>query len=961
MIKFILFFILPIISFSQNTIGIPEVINYNKFVYNGGLQNWDIKQDKNGILYFANNEGLLSFNGSFWSLFPLPNGTIVRSVAIGPDNNIYVGGQDEMGYFKPDKAGKLIYHSLLDLIQQKDKSFGDVWDLVVINNDLFFRTPGKIFKLSNNSIVSFKAAAEWLFMGVYHEQLIAQDANEGLVLFNNSSWKIIYPKNTLPFTDVVTSILPSENETYILATLKSGLYKLANNGLTAFTGITNESLKSNRIYCAARISKDRIVVATTNNGVNIMDNEGNFIQSFSKTEGLQNKNVLSVYTDKQSNLWLGLDNGIDFIAYNSAIKQINPFLQDGSGYTARIFHNKLYIGTSNSLFHVGLQDEKDLSFCKGVFTAVANTTGQSWSLTEINDQLILGHHEGAFRVKDEMAQPFSQKTGFWNFLPLTNSNPVTQVIGGNYKGISLFNFAKDQFQDLGPIENFSETSRYIAIENAERIWVSHPYHGVHKIIKTENGYRNTLYTEADGLPSTLNNQVFKIKNEVLVATIKGIYIYNEQLNRFTASAFYKKYFGEKSLRYLKEDADGNIWFISDKILGVFDFSGKTPVITYLPELTNKLLSGFEFIYPVNQNNIFIGGATGIFHINYEKYKTNLPELFIKISSVKIFNKSDSLLFGGYFGNVNEVQIQTNKDIPKINDAWKQIRFEFAAPVFGFTNNLEYSYRLKGFDKDWSEWTKRTEKEYTNLSAGTYTFEVKARSNLGNESAIAGFTFKILPPWYQTIWAILFYILLGVLCLYLLYKWQKKKFISQQLKYEEEQKKLMYILDLERSKKESEIVALQNEKLEADISFQNSELATSAMHLVKKGELISKIKSELSQVMKEVQNPQAIQEIKKLTRALTEDDNMDKEWEHFALHFDKVHSNFLVALKEMHPNITPNELKLSAYLRMNLTTKEIAQLMNISPRGVEISRYRLRKKLQIHTETSLFDYLIKILD
>ena len=151
------------------------------------------------------------------------------------------------------------------------------------------------------------------------------------------------------------------------------------------------------------------------------------------------------------------------------------------------------------------------------------------------------------------------------------------------------------------------------------------------------------------------------------------------------------------------------------------------------------------------------------------------------------------------------------------------------------------------------------------------------------------------------------------------------------------------------------------KLESDIDFKNSELASSAMHLVKKGELLSKIKSELTLIMRSYDNPQATGEIKKLLKSLGEDENIDKEWEAFSKHFDRVHNDFLTALKQKHPNITPTELKLSAYLNMNLSSKEIAQLMNISLRGVEISRYRLRKKLEIPTELSLFDYMVSVVN
>ena len=446
---------------------------------------------------------------------------------------------------------------------------------------------------------------------------------------------------------------------------------------------------------------------------------------------------------------------------------------------------------------------------------------------------------------------------------------------------------------------------------------------------------------------------------MVFATEKGIYNYNQQKDTFEPNPFYQKLFGNQSIRYLKADFSGNIWFIHEKTLGVADFSGKEPSIIYLPELSNKMLSGFEFIYPVNEKNIFLGGEKRFFHINYEKYKKTAPKLQVRIRTVRIISKTDSLLFGGYFTDVNEKQIQSKNDIPEIANKWKSIRFEFASSLFANESNLMYSFRLNGFDQNWSEWTKRTEKEYTNLPEGKYIFEVKVRNNLGNESLTATYSFILLPPWYRATLSIIIYFLLLITGIFFIYKWQKKKFEDQQSKYEEEQKRLLYIHDLELSKTETELIALRNAKLEAEINFKNSELATSAMHLVKKGELITKIKGDLSQVIKGAESPHSTGDLKKMIKTLSEDDNMDKEWELFAKHFDKVHSDFLAELKLKHPTITPNELKLSAYLRMNLSTKEIAQLMNISGRGVEISRYRLRKKLQIATEKSLFDYLIGI--
>ncbi len=956
--RLLIFIFLPLQVVCQNTIGLPDIINYAKPVYKAGLQNWDIKQDKNGIVYFANNEGLLSFDGKYWNNYPLPNKTIVRSVEIAANGYIYVGGQDEIGYFAPAENGRLVFHSLIDEIPKKDRSFGDVWDIGTFKGNTYFRSPTKIFKFTDRTAQVFNAPNEWAFLGTCNGKLYAQDYKNGLLQFENEVWVPVSQNNILPGGDAVTGILSINADSALVTTLKNGLYNLANNKIVIQESVNNTLFKNDRIYAATAVNKNWMALATNNNGVYITDFKGNIIQSFSRTEGLQNNNVLSIYSDSQRNLWLGLDNGIDLVTYNSSIKQIKPLLQDGSGYTAIMYDNRLYMGTSNGLYSVPMQPLPDMSFSKGNFAPVSNTKGQTWGLANINNQLLLGHHEGAFVISNKNAKPIASIKGCWNFVPLSNTFPASQIVAGTYNGLNIFNYTNGQFGFVKSIEGFNESSRFAALDKDNNIWVSHPYHGVFKIAQnTDGSYSTFAYSNTKGLPSLLNNHIYTIKNELLVATEKGIYFYNKEKDSFQPSEFYQKLLGNQSIRYLKADNNGNTWFIHEKSLGVIDFSKKEPAIIQLPELNNKMLSGFEFIYAVNESNIFLGGEKGFYHINYAKYRQSIPKLLVQIRTLRIINQTDSLLFGGY--HKDDKQVQDKKDIPSISYRWKTLRFEYASTLFGYQSNLEYSYRLRGYDNNWSEWTNRTEKEYTNLPAGNFTFEVKVRNNLGNESAVATYSFKVLPPWYYNNWAKAFYLLIGAAGLYFLYKWQEKKFKLQQEKYEEEQKRLRYIHDLELAKTESELVALRNEKLEADINFKNSELASSAMHLVKKGELVSKMKTEIGHVMKGVSNPQAETELKKIIKSISEDDNMDKEWENFTLHFDKVHSDFISALKEKHPGISNNEVKLCAYLRMNLSTKEMAQLMNISVRGVEVSRYRLRKKLELATEVSLFDYLLSI--
>lgn len=958
--KILTLFLFPISVFCQNTIGLPDVVNYNKKTYNGGLQNWDVKQGPNGIIYFANNEGLLSFDGKYWKVNPLPNKTIVRSVEFGNDNKIYVGGQDEVGYFEPNNTGNLIYHSFVPLIAKKDRLFGDVWDIIFKNGDVFFRGIGQIIKITNNSSVIYKAHSEWSFMGLCNGNMYAQDAKNGLMQFKDNAWMPVESQNSLPNNDPISSIFVMQKSKIFITTLKNGFFTLNKNQIIPIQSANLSEIVNKRIFCAIPISDDWMALGTNNDGVYIVNSNGELIQKFSKNEGLQNNNVLSIALDNQKNIWLGLNNGVDFINYDSPIKQLNPNNQKGSGYTAAIYKNNLFIGTSNGLYRALLQSVKDLSFSKGDFNFVNNTAGQNWTLSEINDKLLLGHHEGAFQINEGNAAQISNEPGFWNFTPVSNVFPTSRCIAGSYNGIRFFNYNNNTFSEGDKIPDFNESSRYVVIDKSENYWISHPYHGVFKIqANQQSGFSTKQYTDKNGLPLLLDNQVYKIKNELLIATPKGIYKYNPQKDIFEVDEFYKSILGNQSVRYLKEDNEGNVWFIHEKQLGVIDFTTAKPSIIYIPELNNKMLSGFEFIYPVNKNNIFLGGEIGFFHINYEKYKQRKTALLVKLSAVKILYAKDSLLFGGNYAGNSFNGTQQQSDIPHINYKWNSIHFEYSTSIYGQESNLEYSYKLTGQDKDWSNWGSKSEKDYTNLSPGDYTFELKARNNLGNESKIVSYQFVIVAPWYRSYFAYFFYVILIAWGLSYVYAKQRKKLIIQKQKHDEEQKRLSYLHQLEIDQASTELINLRNEKLQSEIDFKNSELATSAMHLVQKGEILSKIKSELTQLMKSIDDASKVSEIKKIIKVVSEDEKVDKDWEHFAQHFDKVHSDFMVILKEKHDNITPNELKLCTYLRMNLSTKEIAQLLNITVRGIEISRYRLRKKLGIKTEVTLFDYLMSI--
>jgi ligand-binding sensor domain-containing protein/DNA-binding CsgD family transcriptional regulator len=940
----------------QNTIGLPDIINFSKQAFKAGAQNRQIKQDKRGVMYFANNEGLLTFDGINWKAYPLPNRSIVRSIEFGPDNNIYAGGQDEFGYFAPDKNGRLQFHSLKHLLPENERSFTDVWEIIFYRDWIFFQTSNSIYQLSDGHCTVYKSG-HWRFMSLINNRLVAQDHEKGLLSFDNGVWGPFLKESELPADYFGMSVLNIGKDSTLLATVKNGIYLITGDKALRFRTPDMESIATRNIASLAMVNDNHIAIATNLDGCYIVDKKGHLVQSFTRKEGLQNNNILDIYVDREKNLWLGLDNGIDFIAYNNAIRHIYPdYLNEGSGYAAAIYNNQLYIGTSLGLYKVPLYDVQDLSYVKGVFEPVQQSRGQVWNLSQVNGKLLMGHHEGAFLVENDRAIPIDGSNGFWTFQPYYNILPSSLMITGTYNGISLYDYKDGRFINKNIHANF-ESARFVVIDNND-IWVAHPYKGIYKVRLNGGSPATRLYTHKEGVQSINGNYIFKIKNRIILTTENGIFEYNANADRFEPSKYYNALFGKKAIRYLKEDASGNIWFVYDKILGVADMQGPKPQIIYLPELTNKFVAGFEFINPMNKNNVLIGGERGFYHINYEQYKKIKYPLQAQITLVRAINDRDSLLFGGYFGSANEDPAKAKIAKTTVSHAWNSFHFEFAAQVYGQQPNIEYSYILEGFENNWAEFSGKTEKEYTNLPAGDYVFRVKARNNLGNESAVSSYAFTVLPPWYLSVWAYAFYICVFVYACYRLYHAQKKKFAAQQRRHETEQKRLQYLHQLEMEKAEKELMALRNAKLEAEIQHKTTELASAAMHLVQKGELLGKVKEQMLRLKRVSDNDKESDEFKKLIRAINDEHKMDEQWEQFAMHFDKVHSDFLLMLKAKYPRLSANELKLCAYLRMNLTTKEIAQLMNISVRGVEISRYRLRKKLQVPTEANLFNFLIE---
>ena len=949
----LLYFIPNIQLFGQTSnIGVPLVQNYNKQTYLGGTKNWGFVQDTLGVIYTSNNEGLLQFNGQDWVLYPLPNKTIVRGIAIDKAQRIYVGGQDEIGYFSPNQQGVLTFYSLKESIPPEHRHFEDVWQIVLSEEGVFFRTSTKIYLLSSSNISVFEYP--YVFnLGKYKGKVICHVAEKGILEFNGSGFQTLF---STPILDQIrtSSFLPYQNDTLLLSTLRSGIYYYIDGKIGPWE-IDNQNFIQNSEIKSSLLLKEGLLAFGTNlGGLIILNAKRKAIQVLNKREGLQNNSVNAIFQDQRGDLWLGLDNGIDQVLQSAPFSILYPNKAlESASYTVKIHDGYIYVGTAEGLYFSPWKKRYNPLSRENNFQFVENTGGEVRSLDIIDEQLFMGHNDGAFIIEQNKASKISPSIGTWTFLQLKDISD--KIIAGTYYGLSLFQKSPQGWEYAFPFKGLEESCRILSQSKDGNIWVSHPYRGVYQVQfdPASNQIEVSLPKNIKGLDTTLDNYINQFYGKAIVGTADGIYEFKTDQNQFVPFDQLNEVIGISSkLRGLFSAPNGDVWFITNEEVGLLKIEdeGLEKNIEKLsfPELKDKLVAGFEYIYPYDEENVFFGAEKGVLHFNPNKINLSKNNFKTIISQVYSTVEGDSLLYGGT-GPIMEDNLFSNR--------FNAFRFHYAGLTFQNWNQLEYSTFLEGLDQEWSSWNPQRQKNYTNLSAGQYTFKVKARNAKGEISEIASYAFNIALPWYTSTPALLLYLtlLIGFILGAILIPRRQIRKATAALKSEQTRMKKEHAEEREASEKQ--IIQLKNEKLQADLDYQNQELATMTIHLVQKNGLLQKMAKELRQISKQTEKDPVKRKMISLARILENDANLEEDWKQFAFRFDQVHGDFFQRLKAKYPALTPKDHRLCAFLRLNLSTKEIAPLMNISVRGVEISRYRLRKKLKLNSEANLTDFLM----
>ncbi len=915
---------------------LPPIENYSPDLYQAGNQNWMTSQGLNDHIYIANNDGLLEFNGAIWKLHDSPNGTIIRSVKVINDL-IYTGCYMEFGYWQKDEYGVLIYNSLINELQVpliKDEHF---WNILEYDDWVLFQSLDRIYLYNSTNhsfnVISSKTTKAEIFQ--VGGSIYFQKFNEGIFKIENGT-SVLISNNPIVQQNVLVGAFSIYKKTLFL-TEKGEFYFLEDNEIRRWNISAEKELAFKNVYCSKQLEDGSFILGTISNGIIHLDINGNFLRKINKANGLNNNTVLSIFEDFEHNLWLGLDNGISLINLDSPFSvynDVNGLL--GDVYATKVYKDHLYVGTNQGLFFRPINSNND-------FKLIENTQGQVWRLNVIDDTLFCGHNNGTYLIDQNIAKQISTFAGTWDIKKIANENNL--LLQGNYGGLSVLEKKGNKWQFRNRIEGIDISSRFFEFISETQVLINHEQNGT-ILLNIDAEFNKVLSKKTVG-PYGFGSSLVNYNNDILytVNSIRSVFKYNNERQEFLLDSsltniFYKE---ENDIvgTLVVDPVLNKIWGFSNRNIicmsqGKFNNNPrelKIPIPNYFRRSLG--VKGFENLSYLDNDIFLIGASNGYVVLDLNKIKTKAYEI-----NIDAVNKE--------FRNTR-LEYVSLIDTPEFNSYENNLNFYFSVPEFNKYTEVEYQYQLKGIYNQWSPWINESKISFKNLPFGDYTFNLKAR--VGNEetSNIESYNFSINKPWYFMNILIALYVLIFLFGLIIIHKMYKRYYTK---KHSREIKKNRRKLKIQSLKSEKELMKIRNDSLRQDIDSKTRELGSSTMNLIKKNELLNSIKKELK-------NIESVSNLKRVVKIIDENLNSTDDWDLFQEAFNSVDKEFLKKIKLQHPSLNSNDLRLCAYLRLNLSSKEIAPLLNISFKSVEVKRYRLRKKLNLSHESNLTNYILEI--
>ncbi len=821
--------------------GVPYIKNYNTADYDGNNQTFSVVQDDRGIMYFANQNNILEFDGNSWRKIFLPGDPAIYSLAKGKNGKIFVGANGEFGYLSVLPDGNIKYKSLIDKVKKEKRNFTKV-DFIIKGKDeeIIFLTPLDLYIYKNDTVKTIKTHNEKnIFIRPFkvRDRLFFSEKGYGILEYINGKLELLKGTEKFAFKWVV-AMFPRGKKDIYFNVFRDSIYIYSNKRIKSFE---KDPLLKN-IYSSS-IYEKYYLGGLYSKGLIVTDKDLNIIKHLSESNGLQNNTVYNVFPDKDNDIWLGTNNGISVVFPNLPYSVFSESSNlTGAVYASKLLNNKLYIGSSIGMFYKDFSKKNSIEGEKFELLDYAKGNKQIWKIEVINNSLLCASSDGLLEIKDSILSLVgNQETSIKSFIQLKNNPNYLLTTGGT--GLLLFEYIDGKWEFKNSIKNFKGNNWYIVEDENNTFWLSDKTKGItHLKINAEmdSVEKETLLTKENGLPETQNNYVFEINNRIVFATSSGLYFFDNNKNKFLKDPKFENIFNDKSITKLHQTKSGDIWFkeelndskIKNKKHWELGLVKKTDTgYTIIKKPFYKLKNRINHINQISDNELIIGTEAGFVLYNSDAVHSFDKPFNALIRKVE-FVKNDSVLFGGAHIDANNKisNLQNVENIPQIPYKFNNLRFSFAAVFYEEPEKTQYKFILKGNDGEWSDWKFKTDKEYSNLAPGSYTMIVKAKNLYETESNIAEYTFQILPPWYKTIWAYIGYFILFVLFIYAIIQLSVARLKKQKENLEAivEERTQEILIQKEEIEAKNDTLSEQNEQI-----IQKNESITASINYAKR--------------------------------------------------------------------------------------------------------------------------------
>lgn len=919
-----------------------HITNYEASQYNAGNQNWDISSDGRRM-FIANNQGLLVLEGQNSTLYSLPENTIVRSVAyIG--ERIYTGSYEEFGYWERDRSGGYIYTSLVGLLQGVTLTNDEFWRIIEFDGKIYFQSFGILLEYDGSSIRDVMTPGAMMFLHEANGRLFAHQIRGPLMELTDGELIEIRDSRFLQNTEV-KSILPHTGSSILIGTSTQGVFRYDGRTFREWSPRTTSDLTRYQLNVGTRIG-DRLIFGTILKGLFVYDVDGTLLNHIHSETGLQNNTVLAVQRDERGNVWAGMDKGFDYIAFDSPISLYRDIRDEiGSVYSASLVGNTLYVGTNQGIYSFRMGDDGALSDR----TFIQGSEGQVWFLQVVDDVLYAGLNEGTFALQNNQLVRVSDVTGGYTFKRI-RSLQGDIILQSTYSSLVAFRKQDGLWRKDVELEGFTAPSRFLELDHLGNIWLGHTIKGIYQLQPNER-FDSVVVVREVGKDEGLlerTNRVFTADNRILVSTSEELVQWDAIHHRMVPFAELADVLGTSSgILNILPAGSSRYWIIKtdEVVMADIRFGNVKQLYKMVPDMYGmKLMDDYETIVALNDSLHLFCLEDGFAILNHNRITRQDQE-----NAAPLIN--DVLIWDD---PAKKNRLTSNSKVLQRLPSSLQYLYLSWSPASTGGNRAYSQYRLVGYDSDWTDWTAKTDVTFLRLPYGEYTFQVRMLLENGSVTDTVSLPFRVRAPWYLTPFAMIVYVMLigSFLVMIRLYisrrRWKRR---------EAELQKDHEIVRKLKEQAENDLVHLSNEKLQSEIAYKTSQLANSTMAMVRKNEMLGELQSEIDAMRTELGSRLPTKYVNRLSKLIDQEMKNETEWELFEALYDQAHGDFFKRLKSDYPSLTPSDLRLCAYLRMNLASKEIAPLLNITVRGVEERRYRLRKRMNLNTDENLSERIM----